>query len=51
VASFKAKNMAEAVDMTRKGVTQNIVLGGVYFVVSKKKGKQLQMQKVVVYEN
>ena len=51
VASFKAKNMAEAVDMTRKGVMQNIVLGGVYFVVSKKKGKQLQMQKVVVYEN
>lgn len=51
VTGFKAKNMAEAVNMAKKNVTQIMVCGGVYFVVSKKKGKQLQMQKVVIYEN
>ena len=50
-ASFTAKNMAEAVDMVRNGAVQNLAIGGVYFVVSKKKNKQLQMQKVIFFKN
>ncbi len=51
MASLKAKNMAEAIEMVRKGEVQNIAWGGVYFVASQKKNKQLQIQKVIVLGN
>lgn len=34
MASLKAKNMAEAIEMVRKGEVQDIAWGGVYFVAS-----------------
>ena len=51
MASLKAQNMAEAVEMVRKGDVQDIARGGVYFVASQKKNKQLQIQKVIVLGN
>lgn len=51
MASLKAKNMAEAIEMVRKGEVQDIAWGGVYFVASQKKNKQLQIQKVIVLGN
>ena len=47
---IQATNMAEAVEKTKKNVTQNMVSGGVYFVVSNTKSKHRTMQKVVIYE-
>ena len=47
---IKATNMNEAVEKAKKNVTQNIVSGGVYFVVSNTKGQSRTMQKVVIYE-
>jgi hypothetical protein len=48
--SLKAKSLAEAVELSRKNVMQNMVSGGVYFVISNTKGQSRTMQKVVVYE-
>lgn len=50
VATVKARNIAEAVELVKKRVMPNMVAGSTYFVVSKEKGKSLAMQKVVVYE-
>ena len=47
---IKATNMTEALEKAKKNVTKNMVSGGVYFVVSNKKGQSRTMQKVVVYE-
>ena len=47
---IQATNMAEAVEKTKKNVTQNMVSGGVFFVVSNTKNKHRTMQKVVIYE-
>ncbi|MBR5692763.1 MAG: carbohydrate-binding protein [Fibrobacter sp.] len=47
---IKATNMTEALEKAKKNVTKNMVSGGVYFVVSNKKGQSKTMQKVVVYE-
>ncbi len=50
LAVIRATNMNEALEKAKKNVTKNIVSGGVYFVVSNKKGQSRTMQKVVIYE-
>ena len=47
---IKAASMAEAVEQSKKNMTQNKTSGGIYFVVSNTKNSRRLMQKVVVYE-